>query len=288
MNNTYGTRKPANITSDDVEIFYSYRPSQGADSVEFTNFKKLDSDLLLETKVTNDNGEGVILPGMFDLRLPLDVFGAVGIYTIYIKPKEIHTQILDVSTLAAYPDIRGIVIPINSDITEDIVGYRVEYFNESGRTDEYRIITSANKCEPIAQNLNDATQKGVRYRFNENSNLLFCTLTPSTALSFKATSLPNIGMPMQNIALINTKFNPVMLEIEMVEHDIETITTMLEGDQIRDLDNATITTYNKDKEIYHQAEYYTLKNKLGEPLYEVKVQKEPNNSEMQYDNIVTE
>ena len=58
-----------------------------------------------------------------------------------------------------------------------------------------------------------------------------------------------------------------MLEIEMVDHDADTLTTMLEGDQIRNRDKAIITTYNEDKEIYMQQDYYVIKSKLGNPLY---------------------
>ena len=201
---------------------------------------------------------------MYNLRLPLNIFNEKGIYTIYIKPKEIETNIIDVSSLASYPSIKGIVIDGNS-IENDLltsngslVGYRVEYFNDDIRSDEFRIITSNNHCEPVAQNLNDPSQKGIRYRFNESSPLIFCTLTPSSAMSFKSNSIPYIGKATQKISLINTKFEPIMMEIEMVEHDIETISTMLEGDQLRNLETNTITTYNSDGSIYHQVSCGTI------------------------------
>ena len=121
----------------------------------------------------------------------------------------------------------------------------------------YRIITSNNRCEPVSQNFNDVSGKGVKYRLNNSSNLIFCTVTPSTAMSFNPNDLPSLGSTNDGgfIKLVNTKFNPIALEIEMVEHDVQDVVTMLEGDQIRNLDNALITTFNKDGEIYHQAEY---------------------------------
>jgi hypothetical protein len=85
-------------------------------------------------------------------------------------------------------------------------------------------------------------------------------LTPSTAFSFKTTDKPNIGSPLQTIALINTKFNPIMMEVEMVNHDIESVSTMLEGKQIRNLDHALITTFNSEGGIYHQAMYGNIVN----------------------------
>ena len=89
-----------------------------------------------------------------------------------------YTTILDVSVLTAYPDIRGIVINANAnnDITfnnGDLVGYRVEYFDtNNNRTDEFRIITSNNRCEPLMKAITSSNQKGITYRFNNSSNLI--------------------------------------------------------------------------------------------------------------------
>lgn len=259
MNNIYGTSRPALITNNDIDIFYHYRPTRNTDDANFTEFKKMDSTLLSSVNA-NTSGGSFVLPGMYNLRLPVNVFNKKGIYTIYIKPKEITTNIIDVSTLAAYPNVKGIVIDGtsigNSLLTTNgsLVGYRVEYFNDNNeRTEEFRLITSNNHCEPVAQNLNDPMQKGIRYRFNESSNFIFCTLTPSSAMSFKSNSLPYIGKATQKIALINTKFDPIMLEVEIVEHDIETMSVMLEGDQLRNIENGIFTTFNSDGGIYHQA-----------------------------------
>ena len=265
MNNVYGTSRPAIIKDTDIEIFYHYRPDRSSDDSSFVNFKKIDSALLSSLKCDNDNNTSFVLPGAYNLRLPVNIFNKKGVYTVYIKPKEIKTTIIDVSTLASHPDIKGIVIDgasIESEILTtngSLVGYRVEYFDEQQeRTEDFRIITSNNHCEPVAQNLNDPMQKGIRYRFNENSPLIFCTLTPSSTMSFKSNSVPYIGKSAQTIALINTKFEPIMMEIELVEHDIETVSTMLEGDQLRNLENNTITTFGKNGAIYHQASCGTI------------------------------
>lgn len=270
-NGTYGTKKPAFITSDDVDIFYHYRPNRNTDDTNFGNFKQIDSNILSPVTAENEGGTTIgTLPGMYNIKLPLDKFTNKGIYTIYIKPKEITTNIVDVSTLAAYPNIRGIVIDANTMINMNnsailnnggLVGFRVEYFNNGERLEDYRIITSNNYCEPITQNMTDSSQKGVRYRFRDNSNYIFCTLTPSTAMSFKSSDMPYIGETGQSIRLINTKFNPVMFEVELVDHDLETISTMLEGEQLRNLDNGLITTFNGNGEIYHQASYGHVINK---------------------------
>lgn len=269
-NGTYGTKRPAFITSADVDIFYSYRPNRNTDDSNFSSFVKLNSDILSTVDASNNGVSLGVLPGVYNLKLPLDKFGEPGIYTIYIRPKEIDATILDVSYLAAYPNIRGIIFNMSNISTDDstilnngaLVGYRIEFLDENNnRTGEYRLITSNNRCEPVAQNLNDSTQNTIRYAFNDSSDMIFCTVTPSTSMSFKSNSTPYIGENGQNVKLVNTKFNPTMMEIELVEHDAETISTMLEGDQIRNLDAGLITTFNKDGEIYHQASYGHIVNK---------------------------
>lgn len=266
-NNTYGTKKPALVTSNDVDIFYHYRPTRSSDSSEFVSFKKLDSSLLSSMNVES-GGEQSVLPGMYDLKLPLGSFGSAGIYTIYIKPKEIITNIVDVSTLSAYPNIRGVVLSADSvsNVDESIfndgelVGYRIEYFENGERMPDYRIITSNNRCEPVSSSMTYTYKNGITYTFSESSDLVFCTVTPSVAMPYKSSSAPYIGKTSQKIALINTKFNPVMMEIEMTEHDIESIATMLEGDQIRNLDKALITTFNRDGGLYNQSAYGHIVN----------------------------
>jgi hypothetical protein len=259
-NGTYGTVKPAQITSNDVDILYFYRPTRSSQS-SMSSFEKLDSNVLLTTEVSK-NGSTEVLPGMYDLRLPIDKFNKVGVYTIYIKPKEIETTIYDVSTLSAYPNIRGIVLnaaqldSLGLGANGALVGYRVEYLDVDGtRQDTFRIITSNNRCSPITAQPTNVRSGGQSYRFNDVSNLIFCTLTPSSNMSFDSTSLPYIGEVTQTIRLINTKFNPVMLEVEITEHDIETLTTMIEGEQVRNLDYGLITTFDKFGEIYHQSHY---------------------------------
>ena len=76
------------------------------------------------------------------------------------------------------------------------------------------------------------------------------------------------------IALINTKFDPVCGEINVVEHDIETVSVMLEGDKVRNLENGRISTYNFNGEIYKQVEIFGIKDnytstQIGEVSHDV-------------------
>lgn len=275
-NGIYGTKKPAQITSEDVDIFYHYRQTRSSEST-MDGFEQLDSKILMQSQIGSSSDK---LPGMYDLRLPIDKFKLPGIYTVYIKPKEITANIFAVSTLSAYPNIRGIVLNAASlgalGNNGGLVGYRVEYFDGGQRTDMFRMITSNNKCEPLAQNITDIHGGNVSYRFNDNSELTFCTLTPSSNMSFDSNSLPYIGKPNQEIRLINTKFNPIMLEIEITEHDIETLTTMIEGEQLRNLDHGLITTFNKDGDIYLQADYGTVVDGSNNTHHDYKIVRDRN------------
>lgn len=289
MNNIYGIVRPSTLDIDkDVEIWYNYRTDRTANDTSDSNFIKVDDVVsMLSCSETSINGVNKTLNGMFNLSLPVSIFGKTGIYTIYIRPKEINATIYDVGALAAYPDVRGIVLNMNS-ITEDralfgsdnLTGYRIEYLSTDGngnRQDYYRLVTSSNLCEPISQNLTSANTNANGYRYNESGSLSFITLTPSTSPSFKPNATPFIGSPGQDIIITNTKFDPVCLEIEMTRHDIESLWTSINGNTIRSLDNGLVTVYNDNGEIFTQHEHYTLKdNYTQNDKYEVKKSREGN------------
>jgi hypothetical protein len=272
----YGNIKPADIDiNKDVEIFYHYRPSMNIDDSNFTNYKQLDTSYLSTCSVDG----GTTISGLFNLRLPVDKFSKKGIYTIYIRPKELRVNLADVGVLAAYPDVRGIVF--NSSVLSDfrsansLVGYRVEYLNASGhKTGEYKIITSSNLVISTSYNLGNVSDKSNKYYFSDSGSLIFCTVTPSVASTYKPNYFPEIGSQDETVVLVNTKFNPIMLEIEMVEHDEESIGTFLTGDQLIDKENALITTFNGKGEIIQQAEYGVYKDEYGTPLFEFKQERD--------------
>lgn len=271
-NGVYGTNVGANIDPfNDVEIWYSYSPTRHASDVGKSGFEMLPSSYL------DDNRMG--LDGLYNLNLPLNKFNKKGFYTVYIKPKEIPVVIKDVSVLSSYANVRGIILDIEEadkdlrsllQTNNALVGYRIKYDDDPSL---YRIITSNNKVEPVVQNVVDVNSKSTRYRFNDSSSLVFITVTPSSASSFKANSEPFIGNVTDRIKIVNTKFEPIMLDIEMVENDIDTLTTLVNGSQLRDLDNGLLTTFNKQNEIVAQHEFFTMKQD-GVEIFEVKHNKE--------------
>lgn len=287
----YGTNIPIHIDSEKlsslVDISYCYNESMAYDSLSSSKFKSLPSSVLANCTrdVESDSNLDEIVDGMYTLQLPLSDFNKKGFYTVYIKPKEYAINITDVGCLSAYSDVRGIILDtsvIRDRIIQNmartnngLVGFRIVFLDENGvREDYYRIVTSNNKCEPVIQAPNSSSDKTYTYRYDDSSSLTFLTVSPSSAPTFKSNATPYIGKPTQRILLVNTLFEPIQLDIEMVTHDADTISNMLEGSQLRDLDNGLVTTYNEKNEIYAQSEHYTLKeNASGNPVYEVKKNK---------------
>ena len=76
-----------------------------------------------------------------------------------------------------------------------------------------------------------------------------------------------------------------MIELELVEHDADTITYMLEGDQLIDKDRALVTTFNERGEIYHQSEFGAYKDNYGNPLYEFKKHRDNIDFNLSLDNL---
>jgi hypothetical protein len=287
-NGTYGIVRPADITPDDVEIFYHFSASR--DSIGNTTLQRLDPNEVL-IKVNNPNRvqSGIsgfeVFGGMYTLKLPTATFGTKGFYTIVIKPIEIRTRIVDVGVLSAYPDTKGLVFDISSIPTafanrfenNGLVGYIIEYLNTTTNTNDakinnfYRVITSNNRAEPVNQNLTNSSQKAIRYRFNDNSTLTYCTVTPSSASNVNPNVFPFIGQPNQQVIITNTFFNPLMVEIEMVQHDVETLAFAMFGNQTKSLDDGIYTIYNFNNDIYKQYSLYEIKDVYtGTPLFEVR------------------
>lgn len=285
---TYGIVRPADVSPDDVEIFYHYTPSR--DKVGNTELIKLNpSEVLLKVENPNKTQSNVtgfeMFGGMYTLKLPVTNFGAKGFYTIIIKPIEIRTKIVDVGVLSALPDVRGLIFDISSLPTElsnkfennGLTGYRIEYLNTNSSSPDakvnnlFRVITSNNRCEPVNQNLTNTNQKSIRYRFNDNSTLTFCTLSPASAPNVKPNAFPFIGQPNQDVIITNTFFNPIMIEVEMVEHDFDTLAYALYGNQTKSLEDGIYTIYNFNNDIYKQYNLYEIKDQFnGIPLFEVR------------------
>ena len=280
---TYGTIRSADVSPDDVEIILNYTPSR--DVTDNFVLTKLDAKSILRpyfhNSQTGGNANIEILGGLYNLKLPADQFNKLGIYTLYIRPAEIRTKITDCGILSALPNVKGIVVDLNnvpSDfrnkfVNQGLVGFRVEYLNSDGSKipNFFRVITSSFYCEPVVQNLTNTSQKSIRYIYVEGtSNLLFCTLSPSSSPTNKPNATPFIGQPDQNIIISNTFFNPITTEIEIVDQDISTLAIALYGNQTKSLDDGVYTIYDSNNNIYKQYNLYEVRDQFNDLLYEVR------------------
>ena len=289
---TYGINRPADIHPSDCEVWVHYTPTR--DSVGNTTIIQLDPEQVLlqldnPNKVQSNVTGFEVFGGMYTLKLPVSDFSVKGIYTIMIKPVEIRTRIVDCGVLAAYADIKGLLfdtaaIPaehVNKFENNNLIGYRIEYLNTDTSVADtklrnfFKVVTSNNRAEPVNQNLTNSNQKAIRYNFNDNSTLVFCTVSPSSASNVKPNVLPFIGQPNQQVIITNTFFNPIMVEIEMVEHDIETIAYGIFGNQTKSLEDGIYTIYNFQNEIYKQYNLFEIKDQFtGKPLFEVRQERD--------------
>jgi len=278
----YGTIRPSDVSPEDVQIVLVYTESRD-DTQNFT-LTTLNAQDVLRPYFNNNatGGSSVeILGGLYNLKLPADQFNKLGIYTLMIRPAEIRTIITDCGVLSALPNVKGIVIDLNNVpaqsrnkfVNQGLVGFRVEYLNPDGTKipNFFRIITSSFYCEPVVQNLTNTIQKSIRYKYVEGAtNLLFCTLSPSSSPTNKPSATPYIGQPNQSIIITNTYFNPISTEIEIVDQDISTLAIALYGNQTKSIEDGIYTIYDANNNIYKQYNLYEIKDQFNALLYEVR------------------
>ena len=114
---------------------------------------------------------------------------------------------------------------------------------------------------------------------------MFLTITPSAAPSTRATTVPFIGQPNQNIILTNTYFNPTTVEVEMVEHDASTLAHALYGNQSKSVNDGIYTIYDQNNQIYKQFNLYEIKDDINETLYEIREKNDNIDETLNFDVI---
>jgi len=260
----------------------NYTPSRDVTN----NFvlRKLDAKTLLRPYFSNQEIGGSpveILGGLYNLTLPATEFNALGIYTMLIRPAQIRTAIIDCGVLSALPNVRGIILDLtlipqeyrNKFTPQGLVGFRIEYLNTDGTKipNFFRIVTSNFYCEPVVTNQVNTQQKSIRYRYvDSNSNLMFLTLSPSSSPTTKPNATPYIGQPDQDIILSNTFFNPLTIDIEMVEYDVSSLAIALYGNQTKSIDDGIYTIYDSENNIYRQYNLFEIRDQFNDLLYEVR------------------
>jgi hypothetical protein len=123
---------------NDIDVFLHYTPNRVSSGDEVLT--KLDASQVI-TQKPNPNGNGIeIMGGLYTLTLPTNIFNRLGIYTLMIRPAQIRTTITDCGILSALPNVKGLVIDLNSVpqqyrnkfTNQGLVGFRVEYLNQDG------------------------------------------------------------------------------------------------------------------------------------------------------------
>jgi hypothetical protein len=74
----------------------------------------------------------------------------------------------------------------------------------------------------------------------------------------------------KNIIISNTFFNPVTLEIEMVEYDVSSLAIALYGNQSKSIDDGIYTIYDSQNNIFRQYNLYEIRDQFNALLYEVR------------------
>lgn len=280
---SYGTIRPSDVSPADVEIILNFTPTR--DVTDQFILTTLDAPTILRPYFNNDETGGnngvEVLGGLYNLTLPAEQFNQLGFYTLYLRPAQIRTTITDCGVLSALPNVKGIIIDLsnipaaslNKFVPQGLVGFRIEYLNNDGSKipNFFRIVTSCFYCEPVVTNQVNTTQKAIRYRYVDGqSNLLFITLSPSSSPTNKPNATPFIGQPDQQIIISNTFFNPVTIDIEMVEYDISSLAIALYGNQTKSIDDGIYTIYDAQNNIYRQYNLYEIRDQFNALLYEVR------------------
>ena len=231
----YGIKRPSDTLPDDMEVLVHYAPNRDAGNTTEITISKLQANSVLSPQYHNANtggGSGV------------DLNNIPSQYRSRFQPS-------------------------------GLVGYRVEYLQLNGEKvhNFYRLVTSSFFCEPVTANLTNPNQVSPRYVYtNKQTNLMFCTLSPTSAPSNNPNAIPFIGQPGQSVIITNTFFNPIVLDIEMVDHDFETLAIALYGNQTKSIDDGVYTLYDLsgNHNIYKQYDLYEVRDSYNDQLYEIR------------------
>ena len=282
----YGVNRLADITVDDVDIFYAYSPSR--EEIGDIQFKPL-----FNTITNADLRKLIGADGVYKLRLPSSVFNKIGFYSILIKPKSFQTTILDCSYVVTNDNNqisiskKGVVIPsLQFASNNSLVGYQIEYFdtNDVKIKNLSRIVSSSDLVN-ININNNTVNQGATTYVLDPAGTSLFLTLTPDQGSLIANNVSVNIGQKGQKIIISNTFFDPFYVEVEMVDETIKTLSYALYGNSTRDLETGILTYFNDDLRIYRQYNLYTRKKVFDNGNIDVREQRSIANFDQSFANI---
>lgn len=269
----YGTKKLADVTSDDVDVLYAFSPNR--DSAGEVVFKPLynaisESDLM----------KMIGADGMYKLRLPADIFKELGFYSVLIKPKTFRLIIKDCSVVITEDAVgvqiskKGLIIAASQfKKTNTLVGWSIEYMNKQTGLkikNSNKIITSSDLVTPATNNNVTVNASSTGYVLDSAGNSLFLTVSPDEGSLVSGEAAGNIGSQGQEILLSNTYFDPIHIEVEMVEHDVQTLSYALYGNTTRDNETGILTYFDERGSIYRQYNLYTRKKQFSQGSVDIR------------------
>jgi len=282
----YGNRKLADVDFNDLDIFYSYAINR--ETVGDTQM------IPLFNSVTNNEFRKMLgVDGSYKLRLPASVFNKLGFYLVLIRPKAFETTIQDCSyvvtndTNEVQISKKGIVIPkLQFQGTGSLIGYQIEYFNDNGVKIKnlHRIVTSSDLVS-ISPNSSNSNPSSVSYVLDANGSNLFLTLTPDENSLITKEQKPDLGKAGQRITISNTFFDPVMIEVEMVDQTVKTLSYGIFGNAVRDTGNGIFSIFDNNNNLYKQYNLMTRKSQFNQAILDIKEERSNINLNENFNNI---
>jgi hypothetical protein len=257
----YGTKKLADVDYNDLDILYAFSPDR--ETITDNQLNPLFSNIS-----NSDFTKMFGADGAYKLRLPASVFSQLGFYVVLIKPKTFQTNIIDCSFIVTETneDIqisrKGIVIPkLQFQGTGSLIGYQIEYFDDNGIKIKnfHKIITGSDPVNPAQNTAQSVQGSTTSYSLNDNGASLFLTVTPDEVSLISNTAKADLGKAGQKILISNTFFDPVMLEIEMVDQTIKTLSYGMFGNSTRDMETGLFSIFDENNNLYKQYNLLTRK-----------------------------
>jgi hypothetical protein len=282
----YGNKKLADITFNDCDIFYCYGANR--EILGDTQFVHLFNSI-----TNNEFRKLTGADGGYKLRLPASVFNQLGFYLVLIKPKSFETTIVDCSFVVTNTDQelqiskKGIVIPkLQFQGTGSLIGYQIEYFDDSGNkiNNFHRIVTSSDLVS-VSSNSSSSSPSAISYVLDPNGTQLFLTLTPDEVSLISNEQKPDLGKAGQKIIISNTFFDPVMMEIEMVDQTIKTLSYGIFGNAVRDFSNGVLSIFDETGNLYKEYLLITRKSQFNQANLDIKEEKVNINLNQNFFNI---
>lgn len=282
----FGSVKLADCDFNDIDILYAYSSSR--ESLGDIQLRPMFSN------ITNNEFRKLLGgDGVYRLRLPATIFNRLGFYSVLIKPKSFETNIIDCSFVVTTDNNevqiskKGIIIPsLQFQSTGSLIGYQIEYYDTNGVKIKnfHRIVTSSDLVS-VSPSTSNSFQSSTTYVLDPNGTQLFLTLTPDETSLISNTQSPDLGRAGQRIIISNTFFDPVMIEVEMVDQDIKTLSYALYGNSTRDLQNGIYTIFDEQGNLYRQYNLFTRKNTFTNGNIDIKEERSNINFNQSFTNL---